>query len=571
MNHNIASLCVARDDCNGCHRCIGSCRVKAVRYAGGAASIVPDRCIDCGACYAACPSSIGFTDDYLSRARSLMGTGRTVVASLSPEWMAFYDGISPCRMIEALKLLGFTHVSETALGAECMSGAYAEAIRRSATPVISSFCPAANALIAKYYPSYVGALAPVASPAVLHARMLRRIYGPDTAVVTIGACMAAKGVASRGEGVIDAAVTFDELDEWMRTENVSFDLLPGNDSYRFEPFEARTGLDYVLPGRFMENPAHPSYAIPGLETCSVSGVDNMIKLFEAHRDGIAGHPLYIELYACEGGCIHGPGRLTHADYIGGQLTLRRCASERSRRPGNDLPLIVTSAYHEPDPVVGQVNEREIAEVLEDIGSDSYGEAIDCGACGYDRCRDFARAVAMGDAVRDMCSRYLRKMSQDRFTALLARIPSGVFVADRRLSIVEANEAFVQMMGAEAQTAYKSSRGLAGVDLTRITPFGDAVAGMFRSSEELLERDIQVKERMLALTLFRLPGDMVGGIVRNLFLSSVGSDEIVSRSKAVINDNLETVQKIAYLLGQTASRTEAVLNSIIESQTPEHDR
>lgn len=567
MNHNIASLCVVKDDCGGCHRCIGSCRVKAMRYADGAASIVPDRCIDCGACYVACPSSIGFTEDYLSRARSLMGTGRTVVASLSPEWMAFYRDISPCRMIEALKLLGFTHVSETALGAECMSGAYYDAIRKSGLPVISSFCPAANALITKYYPSYVDNLAAVASPAVLHARMLRRIYGPDTAVVAIGACIALKGAASRGEGVIDAAVTFDELDEWMRMESVGFDLLPGNDSYRFEPFEARTGLDYVLPGRFMD--AHGS-VIPGLETCSVSGVDNIIKLLEAHRDGITGHPLYIELYACEGGCVHGPGRLEHAGYIDGELALRRCASERSRRPGNDLPLIVTSAYHEPDPVVCQVSEREIAEVLGDMGMGSYGEAIDCGACGYGSCRDFARAVAMGDAVRDMCSRYLRKMSQDRFTALLGHIPYGVFVADRSLSIVEANEAFVQMMGAEVQTAYKSSSGLAGVSLGTVTPFSDIVAGMFRSSEDSLERDIQVKERMLALTLFRLPGDTICGIVRNLFLSSVGSDEIVSRSKAVINDNLETVQKIAYLLGQTASRTEAVLNSIIESQTPEHD-
>ncbi|MDE6483227.1 MAG: PAS domain-containing protein [Rikenellaceae bacterium] len=570
MNHNIASLKVVRDYCGACHRCIGSCSVKAVRYADGAASIVPDRCIDCGDCYTACPSSIGFTEDYLSRVRSLTGTGRTVVASLSPEWMAFYKDIAPCRMIEALKLLGFTHVSETALGAECMSAPYADAIRKSGTPVISSFCPAANALVAKYYPSYVESLAPVASPAVLHARMLRRIYGPDTAVVCIGACIAIKGAASRGEGVIDASITFDELDEWMRMENVSFDLLPGNDSYRFEPFEARTGLDYVLPGRFMET-SSPHGVVPGLETCSVSGVDNIKRLFEAHRDGIAGHPLYIELYACEGGCIHGPGRLRHTGYVDGELTLRRCASERSRRPGNDLPLVVTSAYHEPDPVVCQVNEREIAEVLGDMGVGSYGEAIDCGACGYARCRDFARAVAMGDAVRDMCSLYLRKMSHDRFSALLAHIHSGVFVADRSLAIVEANDVFVQMMGAGAHTAYKSSEGLVGVPLGSIAPLADVVAGMFRSSEELLERDIQVKERMLALTLFRLPGDMICGVVRNLFLSSVGSGEIVSRSKAVINDNLETVQKIAYLLGQTASRTEAVLNSIIESQTSEYER
>lgn len=73
--------------------------------------------------------------------------------------------------------------------------------------------------------------------------------------------------------------------------------------------------------------------------------------------------------------------------------------------------------------------------------------------------------------------------------------------------------------------------------------------------------------MLKLTLFTIQNrKLVCGFVRNLFLQDVRNDEIVARARAVINDNLETVQKIAYLLGESASRTEAILNSILESQT-----
>jgi hypothetical protein len=42
------------------------------------------------------------------------------------------------------------------------------------------------------------------------------------------------------------------------------------------------------------------------------------------------------------------------------------------------------------------------------------------------------------------------------------------------------------------------------------------------------------------------------------------DEIISRAQRVNKKNIETVQKIAYLLGENAAQTEELINSIIES-------
>ena len=52
-------------------------------------------------------------------------------------------------------------------------------------------------------------------------------------------------------------------------------------------------------------------------------------------------------------------------------------------------------------------------------------------------------------------------------------------------------------------------------------------------------------------------------MRDLYNPEVRNDEIVKRTRLLITENLETVQKIAYLLGENASRTETGLTSILE--------
>jgi hypothetical protein len=57
---------------------------------------------------------------------------------------------------------------------------------------------------------------------------------------------------------------------------------------------------------------------------------------------------------------------------------------------------------------------------------------------------------------------------------------------------------------------------------------------------------------------------VGALLRDMSAPSLVREEIISRAQRVNRQNLETVQKIAFLLGDNASLTEELLNSIIES-------
>jgi GTP-sensing pleiotropic transcriptional regulator CodY len=71
--------------------------------------------------------------------------------------------------------------------------------------------------------------------------------------------------------------------------------------------------------------------------------------------------------------------------------------------------------------------------------------------------------------------------------------------------------------------------------------------------------------MLNISIFPIRKNKIcGAIIRDLYSPEVQGEEVTSRVSEVIDKNLEMVQKIGFLLGEGASETEQMLNSIIES-------
>ena len=82
---------------------------------------------------------------------------------------------------------------------------------------------------------------------------------------------------------------------------------------------------------------------------------------------------------------------------------------------------------------------------------------------------------------------------------------------------------------------------------------------------MLERDITYQDKLLhisVVTLFKQK--VVGAVIRDMSAPVLVRDEIINRAQRIKVQNIETVQKIAYLLGENAAETEELLNSIIES-------
>jgi hypothetical protein len=89
--------------------------------------------------------------------------------------------------------------------------------------------------------------------------------------------------------------------------------------------------------------------------------------------------------------------------------------------------------------------------------------------------------------------------------------------------------------------------------------------VLKEDEPVLSKDVHFEDKMLNVSIFPIRKNKIcGAIIRDLYSPEVQGEEVTSRVSEVIDKNLEMVQKIGFLLGEGASETEQMLNSIIES-------
>ncbi len=151
--------------------------------------------------------------------------------------------------------------------------------------------------------------------------------------------------------------------------------------------------------------------------------------------------------------------------------------------------------------------------------------------------------------------------------MLHKMRAGVIIADENLKVIDANPSSAHFFGEEIEELYDAIPGLRRADLKKIVPetLVKMMTAVLSSGEEIQERDIKLHNRLLhvlVVTIYK--HKVVGAIIRDMSTPVLAYTEIVSRAEEVNRKNLETVQKIAYLLGDNAAQTEELLSSIIES-------
>ena len=194
--------------CRDCYKCVRACPVKAIQIKDGNAMIMKDRCVYCGKCVHVCPNNAKKVRDDTERVKLAIKSGRPVFCSLAPSYAAEFAGHEE-ELLTALKKLGFTAISETAIGAALVTEAldiYASE-HNGDCPFIGTACPAVVELVKKYYPQYVSRLAPVPSPLQTHSAYLRHLYNEDLIIVFVGPCIAKKMEADTTPGYPDLAIS----------------------------------------------------------------------------------------------------------------------------------------------------------------------------------------------------------------------------------------------------------------------------------------------------------------------------------------------------------------------------
>jgi iron only hydrogenase large subunit-like protein len=551
-------------ECQDCHKCIRECPVKAIRVEDGYARVVPELCIMCGNCVLACPHSAKQVRDDLPDAKALLASGRRVVASLAPSFVAQFSGVRPAQLIHALKRLGFHAVSETALGAQQVSAsAYALLHSEPKQIWISSACPVVVDFIAKYHPECQPHLSSVLSPLLTHCKMLRAHYGDDIATVFIGPCIAKKKEAEQHPELLDVVLTFEDLDRWLAEENIHLAEIDPTPDDCFQPCEAQEGALYPIDGGMVPGVAGNSKA-NSLQFMSFSGIANVEQALKSIPEWHPEHNIFFELTACAGSCVNGPKAARSTSVARRRYDILSYAKPAARLP-RKLSLGIADHYDATPVAHPEYSEMQLREALRAVGKYSVDDELNCGGCGYDSCRDFARALIEHNAERMMCATYTRKLAQKKANALLQKMPSAVVIVNEHLKIIECNEHFARLFAASGdQTA-----DLEGSALSVVVPFANLFKRVLETGNDIVGHDIRYQRSTLNTSIFTIePHAVLCGIFQDITLPIFQKEQIIARAREVIQKNLNTVQQIAYLLGENAADSEITLNSIVSSFSPE---
>jgi PAS domain-containing protein len=363
--------------------------------------------------------------------------------------------------------------------------------------------------------------------------------------------------------VVDAALTFQELRSLLdECGDVS-------DQAGFVPYEAGRGAVYPVNGGMIDVIGSAG----DVDMVTVSGLDRIRLALQGMQPDALQRPLFLELLACEGGCINGPGMEE------GQAGLMRevAVRERGRRAPQAEGGYASSAAVERvlrmEAVVPQrPADTEMKAALRRVGKVCPEDELNCGGCGYETCRSFAAALLDGRAEPAMCLSYLRRQAQKKANALLRCMPSGVVIADGDLRVIECNEQFARLFGSDTLLSFQARPGLEGARIERILPFADACQRVLRTNRIFRAELMRVGECLLNVTVFPIEaGQTIGCIVQDVTATEHHREQIAVRAREVIDKNLSTVQDIACRLGEHMADTELLLRSIASDYVGPEDQ
>ncbi len=554
-----------KNECNDCYKCIRECHIKSIRIQGGSASVINEKCIACGHCVTICPAGAKKVRNDIDMVKALFLTGKKVYVSLAPSWAGVYN-ISKEKMIAVLKKLGFAGVSETALGAQEVSIQTAKMLNDAQRGLfISSACPVIDDYIRLYKPEFAKCITPVASPALTHCGLMKDMLGEDIRVVFIGPCIAKKNEADSHSDLMSAALTFDELNYWIKEEFIDIEKIETDESCKFVPESAYEGALYPLEGGMNETIKQVGIDKDDVTFIAVSSLEDFDKSLRNINPDKVENKIFVEALACSGGCINGPCLSSEKSRI--LITSDIYANTRYRDNIPKEPRKVVPVEYTPNPVEKvEYSIEQITKALKKISKHTEEDELNCSGCGYASCREFVNALIAGDAEPSQCVSYMRKIAVRKAAAMLRCMPSAVVIVDSNMEIVEANDSFEHMFLSEEMYEIFASRqnGLTGACIDRIVTFPELFKSALDTGKDIHQEHYAIDDKVYDISIFTIEdNELVGAVISDVTKSEMDRSKIAQKAREVITKNIATVQEIASLLGEHMVETELLLNSIAE--------
>lgn len=404
------SVRLDQDLCMGCINCIKRCPTQAIRVRNRKAQINSKFCIDCGECIRVCPHHAKLA---LYDGLEMLKEYEYTVALPAPSLYSQFNNIDDINIIlNGLIRMGFDDVYEVGAAAELVSEATREYIVRNykGVPFISTACPSVVRLIRVKFPNLISNLLPLKPPIEVAAqvavqRALEKTGLPreKIGIFFISPCPSkvtyVKSPLGTEKSEVDRVLAikdiYPRLLSYMKTETEVPDL-------------AEAGKIGVGWGR-------RSGEASGLFTESylaADGIENVIRVLEDMEDQKFSNLKFVELNACNGGCV------------GGVLTVENpyVAEVKLKWLNKYMPVAKTHMDEETRNMVDWTAPVKFEPVF-NLGptlSESFSRfnqverlcrrlpGLDCGSCGAPTCKALAEDIVRGEAEESDCIYHFRE-------------------------------------------------------------------------------------------------------------------------------------------------------------------
>ncbi|MDR0472755.1 MAG: methyl-accepting chemotaxis protein, partial [Treponema sp.] len=418
---------VDEEKCVNCYACITICPAKYCQDGTKEkVTIDTDLCIGCGNCIAACHQEARLLIDDTPRFFSDLKKGDKIIAIAAPAVASVFSG-KHLNLNGCLKSLGVKDFFDVSLGAELTVISYLNYIKaQKPRMVIAQPCPAIVSYIEIYRPELLPYLAPADSPMLHTIKMIREYYPEhrDHKIAVISPCIAKRREFDE-TGLGNYNVTMLALKNYLQAERI--------DLASFAPLEytgplAERAAGFSTPGGLLDTAER---FIPGIRrnTRKIEGVHSIYsylqEVAELLNEPDVDFPLLIDCLNCDKGCNGGPGTgngLLPVDKL--ETPIRRRSAELEKRLSPQQQKEQYEKYHkllDKHWKTGLYNrsyrnlsgnfdmktpsEAELTEIYRKMKKFTKSDILDCGACGYKRCRRMAMAIHNGINKPENCSRY----------------------------------------------------------------------------------------------------------------------------------------------------------------------
>lgn len=538
------------DNCKDCYSCLRSCPVKAIKFENNKAVILEDSCILCGHCVNVCPHDAKNVASSIEKVKELISDkNNKVILSVAPSFIANFPVNNFSSFKEACKELGFYDVEETAIGARMVTEEYLKIIKKNTmSAIISTSCPAANDYVRKNYPNAIKYLAPVVSPMVAHAKLIREKYKNECKVVFVGPCIAKKKEADISKE-IDSVLTFEELLQMLEEKNISFKEIDDQNDInlvsRYYPINRGIikSFSRIAPSEY--------------DYISIDGSDELDDILE-NIDSF--DHVFIEMNMCKGGCVNGPCRLSKNSAMKDVTIVRNFVKKKDVVTNNiDHDLDLSKTFTPLANNFKVPTEEEINHILMQLSKFKREDEINCGACGFKTCREKAISIFNGLTDPEFCMPYLKNKAESISNEIMEHTPNGIITVDKEGRLIDINK-----------------RAYDYLDLTK-----DAIGHFYSEFVELPElmEQIDKEENLDSLIVYNDKKNMyfdvsityvkdhnvAFAIYKDVTQETLNEEnmkklrnEMIDVTNQVINKQMAAVQEIASLLGESTAEAKIAL-------------